>query len=77
MRQLANPLTRIEIFSPEKALLNRRLVAFRIGEMDAPRQGVSEYAGRLNLLTEHFSSYKSPFMASDQLADEELGAGCH
>jgi hypothetical protein len=40
MRQAANPLTRIEIFSPDKAPLNGRLMAFRVGKMDAPGKGI-------------------------------------
>jgi hypothetical protein len=41
MRQEANLLTRIEISSPEKVLSHGRLMAFQIGEMDAPGQGLS------------------------------------
>jgi hypothetical protein len=38
MRQAANPFTRIEIFSPDK--LNGRLMAFRVGKIDAPGKGI-------------------------------------
>jgi 2-phospho-L-lactate guanylyltransferase (CobY/MobA/RfbA family) len=39
MRQAANPLTRIEIVSPDKAL-ERPSYGIRVGKMDAPGKGI-------------------------------------
>jgi hypothetical protein len=63
MCQAANPNPRIEVFSPERVFLN----------WPSRGGGIIILSGRVDLM-DIFLFWKSSFMASDHLADEELGA---